>query len=191
MMKLRKWSSLNKAEKLGRKNAFKVSFLYAIFIFIVLILSFICIALTPNIGFILAVQGFMEPFSLIAIIFLQFVTPILCYITSKNYAINCAYNTISKNFSKSLAEKMLVRGKPTKVNLIRTRSGYYHNFLLKDLSTRVDYYAVLEINRNIIVIYAKFSDENEKDFFDEIRSEKRNPFDFIEMEEFSSFCEVL
>lgn len=106
MMKFRKWSSLNKAEKLGRKNAFKVSFVYAILIFIVIILSFICIALTPNIGFALAVQGFMEPFPLIAIIFMQFVTPILCYIISKNYAINCAYNTLSKNFSKSLAEKM-------------------------------------------------------------------------------------
>lgn len=86
---------------------------------------------------------------------------------------------------------MLIRGEPTNVNLIRTRNGYYNDFLLKDLSGKVDYYTVLEKNRNIIVIYVKFSDENEEDFFDEIRSEKRNPFDFIEMEEFSSFCEVL
>lgn len=191
MVKLRKWSSLNKAEKLGRKNAFKVSLVYASLIFLVLICSFICIALTPNIGFVLTLQNFMEPFPLIAIIFLQFGTPILCYIISKNYAINCAYTIIAKNFSKSIAEKMLIRGEPTKVNLIRTRNGYYNDFLLKDLSGRVDYYTVLEENRNIIVIYVKFSDENEEDFFDEIRSEKRNPFDFIEMEEFSSFCEVL
>lgn len=191
MMKLRKWSSLNKAEKLGRKTAFKVSLVYASLIFLVLICSFICIALTPNIGFVLTLQNFMEPFPLIAIIFLQFGTPILCYIISKNYAINCAYTIISKNFSKSISEKMLVRGEPTKVNLIRTRNGYYNDFLLKDLSGRVDYYAVLGEDQNIIVIYAKFSDENEEDFFDEIRSEKRNPFDFIEMEEFSSFCELL
>ncbi len=86
---------------------------------------------------------------------------------------------------------MLVRGEPTKIKLIRTRDGYYNDFLLKDLSGRVDYYAVLEANHNIIVIYTKFSDENEEDFFDDIINEKRNPFDFIEMEEFSSFCEVL
>lgn len=191
MMKLRKWSSLNKAEKLGRKNAFKVSLVYAALIFLVLICSFICIASTPNIGFVLTLQNFMEPFPLTAIIFLQFGTPILCYFISKNYAINCAYRIVEKNISKSLAEKMLLRGEPTKVNLIRTRDGYYNDFLLKDLSGRVDYYAVLEENRNIIVIYAKFSDENEEDFFDDISNEKRNPFDFIEMEEFSSFCELL
>ena len=86
---------------------------------------------------------------------------------------------------------MLVRGEPTKVKLIKTRDGYYEDFLLNDLSGRVEYYAVLEENRNVIVIYTKFSDESEEDFFNDISNKKRKHFDFIGMEEFSSFCELL
>ena len=109
----------------------------------------------------------------------------------RSSCITKAYKKATEDFSKKHTEKMLVRGEYAKIKLIRTREGYYNDFLLKDLSGRVDYYAVLEVNHNFIVIYTKFSDENEADFFDEISSEKRNPFDFIQMEESSSFCELL
>lgn len=187
-MKLRKWSSLDKAEKLGRKNAFLVSLVYAVLIFIVLALMLI---ITASIPYVDVISIFKNPFMLVILLFCQFGLPILMYFISKSYAIQCAYDKGIKDCSKKLAEKMLVRGKPTKVNLLKTRDYHYSDFLLKDLSGRVDYYAVLEVSHNIIVIYPKFSDEKEEDFFDDINNERRNPFDFIEMEEFSSFCEVV
>lgn len=185
MMKLRKWSSLNKAEKLGRKNAFKSTLICFLILLVLIIFK-----LRPinTIGDFLSYKA---PLPLIILFLLQFGFPMFYYFIIREDSINSAYDKIRKDCSKKLAEKMLVRGKPTKIKLIRTRNDYYNNFLLKDLLGRVDYYAVLEINHNIIVIYTKFSDENEKDFFDEIRNEKRNPFDIIEMEEFSSFCELL
>lgn len=188
MMRLRKWSSLNKAEKLGRKNAFLVSLIYSILIFIVLALILIALASNPYID---VISFFKDPFMLVFLPFCQFGLPILYYFSTKNHAIQCAYDTCIRDYSKKLAEKMLVRGKPTKIKLLKTRDGHYSDFLLKDLPVRVDYYAVLKENHNIIVIYPKFSDENEKDFFDDISNERRNSFDFIEMEEFSSFCEIL
>lgn len=188
MMKLRKWSDLNKAEKLGRKNAFRVSLVFAILIFNVFALIFIILVSNPYIDII---SSFKDPFMLAILLFCQLGIPILYYFLTKNYAIQCAYDKCIKDCSKKLAEEMLVRGKPTKVKLLKTRDGHYEDFLLKDLPGRVDYYAVLEENHNIIVIYPKFSDENEKDFFDDISNERRNSFDFIEMEEFSSFCEVM
>lgn len=190
-MKLRKWSSLNNAEKLGRKRAFVASIVFAIIIFILLCFFVVVIATVANVGLIGTLNVFFKGSSKIFTLILQFGFPICCYFLTKNYAINLAYDELKEDFSKKLAEKMLVRGEPTKVNLIRTRDGYYNDFLLKDLAGRVDYYAVLEENQNIIVIYAKFSDENEEDFFSDINNEKRNPFDFIKMEEFSSFCELL
>lgn len=191
MMKLRKWSSLNKAEKLGRKRAFVASVVFAIIIFILLCFYVVVIATVANVGLIGALNVFFKGSSKIFTLILQFGFPICCYFLTKNYAINLAYDELKEDFSKKLAEKMLVRGEPTKVKLIKTRDGYYEDFLLNDLSGRVEYYAVLEENRNVIVIYTKFSDESEEDFFNDISNKKRKHFDFIGMEEFSSFCELL
>lgn len=190
-MKLRKWSSLNKAEKLGRKRAFVASVVFAIIIFILLCFYVVVIATVANVGLIVALNVFFKGSSKIFTLILQFGFPICCYFLTKNYAINLAYDELKEDFSKKLAEKMLVRGEPTKVKLIKTRDGYYEDFLLNDLFGRVEYYAVLEENRNVIVIYTKFSDESEEDFFNDISNKKRKHFDFIRMEEFSSFCELL
>lgn len=191
MMKLRKWSSLNKAEKLGRKRAFVASVVFAIIIFILLCFYVVVIATVANVGLIVALNVFFKGSSKIFTLILQFGFPICCYFLTKNYAINLAYDELKEDFSQKLAEKMLVRGEPTKVKLIKTRDGYYEDFLLNDLFGRVEYYAVLEENRNVIVIYTKFSDESEEDFFNDISNKKRKHFDFIGMEEFSSFCELL
>ena len=164
MMKLRKWSSLNKAEKLGRKRAFVASVVFAIIIFILLCFYVVVIATVANVGLIGALNVFFKGSSKIFTLILQFGFPICCYFLTKNYAINLAYDELKEDFSKKLAEKMLVRGEPTKVKLIKTRDGYYEDFLLNDLSGRVEYYAVLEENRNVIVIYTKFSDESERRF---------------------------
>lgn len=192
MMKLRKWSSLNKAEKLGRKKSFKEAFIiFCIITFLLIggsIGSIIGVVLSSGTNSIYISRVL---FVLISILISSFIISILYYFFSKKDNINSAYDKLRKDFSKKLAEKMLVRGKPTKVRLLKTRDGYYEDFLLDDLSGRVDYYAVLEVNKNIIVIYPKFSDEKETDFFDDISNERRKKFDFIEMEEFSSFCEVL
>lgn len=193
MIKLRKWSSLNKAEKLGRKNALKATLIFAILVYIIFSLIILLCASSAQISFIAIISSFLSykpPFSLLLLVIIVLI-PIFYYFMIRKDAINSAYEKCSKDYSKKLAEKMLVRGKPTKVKLIKTRDGYYNDFLLKDLPGRVDYYAVLKENHNIIVIYPKFSDENEKDFFDDISNERRNSFDFIEMEEFSSFCEML
>ncbi len=190
-MKLRKWSSLNKAEKLGRKRAFVASVVFAIIIFILLCFYVVVIATVANVGLIVALNVFFKGSSKIFTLILQFGFPICCYFLTKNYAINLAYDELKEDFSQKLAEKMLVRGEPTKVKLIKTRDGYYEDFLLNDLFGRVEYYAVLEENRNVIVIYTKFSDESEEDFFNDISNKKRKHFDFIGMEEFSSFCELL
>ena len=193
MMKLQKWSSLNKAEKLGRKNALKATLIYAILVYIMFSLVFLFLASTAQISFIATISSFLSykpPFSLLLLVIIA-CTPIFYYFMIRKDAIDSAYKKCSKDYSKKLAEEMLVRGKPTKVKLLKTRDGHYSDFLLKDLPGRVDYYAVLEENHNIIVIYPKFSDENEKDFFDDISNERRNSFDFIEMEEFSSFCEIV
>lgn len=80
MMKLRKWSDLNKAEKLKRKNAFLVSLVYAIFIFIVLALMLIILASNPYID---VISFFKNPFILVILLFCQFVFPILQYFLSK------------------------------------------------------------------------------------------------------------
>ena len=193
MMKLRKWSSLNKAEKLGRKSAFIGTLIYYIpCLMLFSIPIFLCMS-HNNISFLQSIFWLLTlklPWSIIVGLIIPLL-PIAYYFMIRSSCITNAYKKVTKDFSKKLAEKMLVRGEPTKIKLIRTRDGYYNDFLLKDLSGRVDYYAVLEANHNIIVIYTKFSDENEEDFFDDISNEKRNPFDFIEMEEFSSFCEVL
>lgn len=195
MMKLRKWSSLDKAEKLGIKKSLKEAFIvFCIFSILEIgaaIASMMGVAINSGehlIDIFINRNGLLMLTSVFATS--SFIS-ICAYFSIKKNNINSSYDTLSRDYSKKLAEKMLVRGKPTKIKLIRTRNGYYNDFLLKDLLGRVDYYAVLEINHNIIVIYTKFSDENEKDFFDEIRNEKRNPFDIIEMEEFSSFCELL
>lgn len=195
MMKLRKWSDLNKAEKLGRKNAFKSTLIITIPTYVIggALLLFAITCFTP-LSFVDAFGYFLvNTPSLLLLVFLLafFLLPIVCYIYYRDRAINSAYDKLAKDYSKNLAEKMLVRGKPTKVKLLKTRDGHYEDFLLKDLPGRVDYYAVLEENHNIIVIYPKFSDENEKDFFNDISNERRNRFDFIEMEEFSSFCEIV
>lgn len=194
MMKLRKWTSLDKAEKLGIKNALIHALICAILIFTIIILVFLMSASASGVCLIVTVHYYLSykpPLALITLIILQFGVPIFLYFTSRREYINSAYDKLMKDNSKKQAKKMLVRGKPTKVKLIKTRNGHYSDFLLKDLSGRVDYYAVLETNHNIIVIYTKFSDENEKDFFDDISNGKRNSFDFIEMEEFSSFCTIL
>lgn len=193
MMKLRKWSSLNKAEKLGRKNALKVTLIFAILVYIIFSLIILLCASTDQMSFIATISSFLSykpPFSLLLLVIIALM-PIFYYFMIRKDAINSAYEKYSKDYSKKLAEKMLVRGEPTKVKLLKTRDGHYEDFLLKDLPGRVDYYAVLKENHNIIVIYPKFSDENEKDFFDDISNERRNSFDFIEMEEFSSFCEIV
>lgn len=193
MMKLRKWSSLNKAEKLGRKSALIGTLTYYIPCLILFSIPiFLCMSLN-NISFLQAIILLLTlklPWSIIVGLIVPLL-PIAYYFMIRSSCITKAYKKTTEDFNKKLAEKMLVRGEPTKIKLIRTREDYYNDFLLKDLSSRVDYYAVLEVNHNIIVIYAKFSDENETDFFDEISSERRNPFDFIKMEEFSSFCELL
>lgn len=196
MMKLRRWSSLNKFEKIGRKNALKATLIITIPTYVIMgSLLFFAITYFTPLSFVDAFSYFLvstPPLLLLVFLLAFFLLPIVCYIYYKDRAINSAYDKGIKECSKKLAEKMLVRGKPTKVNLIKTRDGHYTDFILKDLPSRgVDYYAVLEVNQNIIVIYPKFSDENESDFFDDISNERRNRFDFIEMEEFSSFCEVL
>lgn len=194
MMKLRKWSSLNKAEKLGRKNALKSTLILAIPIFFLILLLVLYTSAVFHLSFINAIThllSYKAPLTLILFLLLQFGFPVFYYFTIRNDAVNSAYDKGIKDCSKKLAEKMLVRGEPTKVKLLKTRDGYYSDFLLKDLSGKVDYYAVLEVSHNIIVIYPKFSDEKEEDFFADISNERRNPFDFIEMEEFSSFCEVV
>ena len=195
MMKLRRWSSSNKAEKLGRKNAFKSMLILATPIFFLILLLILYASAIFKLSFISTIVhllSYKAPLLLILFLLLQFGCPTFYYFTIRKDAINSAYDKLGKDYSKKLAEKMLVRGKPTKVNLLKTRYSPYTDFILKDLPSRgVDYYAVLEVNQNIIVIYPKFSDENEADFFDDISNERRNRFDFIEMEEFSSFCEVL
>lgn len=189
-MKLRKWSSLDKAEKLGIKKSLKDSFI--VFCIITFLLIFASIGSIIGIIMSSGMNLINNILSVLIIILLSsFMISIIHYVSSKKNNINYAYDKLRKDFSKKLAEKMLVRGEPTKVKLIKTRDGYYEDFLLEDLSGRVEYYAVLEENRNIIVIYTKFSDENEEDFFNDISNKKRKHFDFIEMEEFSSFCEIM
>lgn len=196
MMKLRKWSSLNKAEKLGRKKSLKEAFIvFCVMTFGILGMAFfdlLVAAISYGLNLTDIIQIGTGDLIFFFIVFaIIFCFSIWIYFLTKNQNISSAYDKCIKDCSKKLAEKMLVRGKPTKVKLLKTRDGHYNDFLLKDLPGRVDYYAVLEVNRNIIVIYPKFSDENEKDFFDDISNERRNSFDFIEMEEFSSFCEVV
>lgn len=197
MIKLRKWSDLNKAEKLGRKKSLKEAFIvFCLITFSIFASAFGCLLgvamqSSQSLTDIILIR-FGDLILLLFIMFaLIFCLSVFIYFITMKQNISSAYDKLAKDYSKNLGEKMLVRGKPTKVKLLKTRDGHYEDFLLKDLPGRVDYYAVLEENHNIIVIYPKFSDENEKDFFDDISNERRDPFDFIEMEEFSSFCEIV
>lgn len=195
MMKLRKWNSLGKAEKLGIKNAFKSTLILAFPIFILIILLLICCSSIFKLSFINTIMfllSYKTPLPLILFLALQFGCPIFYYFTIRKDAIDAAYDKCIKDCSKKLAKEMLVCGKPTKMKLIRTRDDNYKHFLLTDLPEHgVTYYAVLDAKVNTIAIYAMFPNESEKEFFDAISKEEKYPLDWIELEEFSSFCEIV
>lgn len=189
------WNSMNKAEKIGRKKLL----IYVIsFCLIYYLLFFILLALLASftkLGFISVIFYLLtEPE--IALLFrfaclLLLALPFFIWFMNKKQFIDSAYKEVIKENSKRLAEDMLIRGKPTKVELIKTRNDDYKDFFLYDLKGKVEYYAVLEIGHNLIALYARFFEEDEEDFFYTISKEKRHPLDIIEMEEFTTYCKIV
>lgn len=172
----RKCNSMNKAEKLARKSLLKeilIVYLSLLLIFLFLLLAF-------------ATQLKLNFFYFLALPWRVFIIPIVIFLLSiiafwflrKPDHIKLAYDKVSKEHSKSVAEKLLVPDEYIHIILNNTRNGVYTDFF-KDLHGIAKFYAVLGSEDNLISIYARF-DEHGNEIL----------LDVISKEEFTTYCDV-
>lgn len=174
---------LNKAERLARKGLIKET----IIVYFVILLAIILL-LSSSLSFYTNVPGFTI-YTFLKDFGATFVIPLIIYVVSipgfwflrKSEHIQMAYKKVRADFSKQLAEKLLIPGKPTDVILKNTKDGYYTDYILGLQSQNIcQFYVILEKNGVSISIYSKSKEKNKEDLF----------FDSITKEEFTFYCEL-
>lgn len=167
MVKLRKWSTLSKAEKLGRKIAFK----HTIF--------FLTIPLcAPFIGFSISalLTSSLHPILLLPFAVI-FCVSIIFYLFHRKDGVNRAYDIVAKDFSKTFVEKHLIPDEYCKIRIFKTRD--YQDFIT-GLANEGEAYALLSSKDQLITLYLKLNG-----------ADAYRRLDTITKEEFSSYCELL
>lgn len=176
MTRKRKSNSSNKAERLTRKGLIKETLIvYACILFAILLLL-LAVAEESKLGLFNFINLYRPAFVIPLIIYFLSI-PLFCFMRKKDH-LDIAYNKVVKDTSKEIVEKMLTPGKPTKINLIKTRNNEYNDFILKDLPKKADFYVVLGED-NLIAIYLRFRDDDTDIHFD-----------VITKEEFLTYCKI-
>lgn len=170
MMNLRKWSDLDEAEKLGRKNAFCDTFIVAGSMCLLFVGLFIG-------GIVMFDFPLLNATMLLFPIPIIFCLSILLYFTHRNDCIKRAYDTISNASSETFVKEHLPHDEYCRVRIFKTRA--YEDFII-GLADEGEAYAVLSTNNQLITLYIKIKG-----------TDTYRKLDVIKSREFSSYCELL
>ena len=159
-----------KWEKETRKRLIKYVVPRAVMIFLIF---FIFCAMAGSISE-LGIIGFWTsqvPLSIEIIVLYIALIPFMWFMSKKDFR-KRAYDKMLEDISKSLVEKVMTPGEPTRVILTKSK-GDFGDFVLKlQKNEKVEFYAVLEKNHNTIGIYAVLKDDEERDLVDVVTKEE-------------------
>jgi len=174
----RKRNSINKAEKLARKSLIKEVLVVYLSLLFVILLLLLAIAADSKLNFFYFLSGFWPALPIpIAIYLLSIVA---YWFFRKQDHINSACKKINSEYSKKLAEQLLVPGKPVKVVLSKTRMDVYPDFFKGLQQDNIaEFYAILGIVDDLISIHARFNADG-----------KEILLDVISKDEFTTYCDV-
>ncbi len=119
------------------------------------------------------------PLSIVCIVLYILLIPFMWFMSKSDFR-RRAYEKLLKDISKSLVERMMTPGEPIRVILTKSKCDFGDFVLGLQEDEKVELYAVLERNHNLIGVYGILTGET-----------KRRDFDVVTKEEFADFYQFV